>query len=111
MGEDLKQGERETNWEQHDIDIFQNQIQGIGPFFIFYPTHTNSNSNYPLLVFYLHNSLLIEKTTHSTDQFTDHTLLLNQSICNDRDLNLQHEMDTNRDQILDLNTTWLNPTG
>lgn len=111
MGEDLKQEERETNWEQHDIDIFQNQIQGIGPFFYFYPTHTTSNSNYPLWVFYLHNSLLIEKTTHSTDQFTDHTLLLNQSIFNDRDLNLQHEMDTNRDQILDLNTIWLDPTG
>lgn len=80
-------------------------------FFIFYPTHPTSNSNYPLWVFYLHNSLLIEKTTHSTDQFTDHTLLLNQSIFNDRDLNLQHEMDTNRDQILDLNTIWLDPTG
>lgn len=49
MGEDLKQEERETNLEQHDIDIFQNQIQDIGPFFfIFYPTQTTSNSNYPL---------------------------------------------------------------
>lgn len=39
MGEDLKQEERETNLEQHDIDIFQNQIQGIGPFFLFFTLH------------------------------------------------------------------------